>query len=279
MPRDEPQRFTTELEPEPLTSRSRSSFAARTAAFLGTWSALVTLGLLPSAAVVIAVIADRAGHASSEILWAVVALSALVSLILGVVAARAIRHSLALETDMRLIGEMFRAPKPQRTPWLPEADGSLPITNAVLELAYERALDAAHASVGDDAELGVAWVSLSDPMVAFNTFSPIAQKEARVWAVPDGVNVLDIRRAAGPRYPIGPPQWRRDTSWRELVLRSWAQESPFKGSVMLWPRWHASDGRHEGGDWRIEYRPELEGVSGPPRSYTIGKDGKLLSHS
>jgi hypothetical protein len=178
---------------------------------------------------------------------------------------------------MVMIGEMFRHRRLPSPPWLPQGDGRLLLTTALLELAYEQALEAARASVGADAELGVGWIALSDPMVAFNSFSRFAQREARVWAGVDGAKVLDVRRATTSRYETGPPQWRADPSWRDLLMLSWARESPLEGTVTLWPRWYTSAPGDDQGKWRIEYRAQRERVTEPPRSFILGNDQELIS--
>jgi hypothetical protein len=136
---------------------------------------------------------------------------------------------------------------------------------------FESGSDVAREKVAVDAEMGVAWISLSRPLVSFNGFSPSGQKGFRVWCIPGQAPALvQVERRTSSKYPIEEPHWRRDPTWPHLILRSWTVESPFEGDVTLWPR-HAEyrQVREGEGLWEIEYTPVQDGVRGKGIRYFL----------
>jgi hypothetical protein len=68
-------------------------------------------------------------------------------------------------------------------------------------------------------------------------WSESGQKECRIWIHPgEQPAVLGIERRLRPFHAMRPPIWCDDPSWVDLIAKSWAVESPFSGSVTLWPR-------------------------------------------
>jgi hypothetical protein len=257
-----------------LLSRAMGQVRTAGRAILGVvtlWGVLAGLGLLPTAAAVIAFVSSAANHEPSSWLGAVLIASLFVNLLLAFLAIRGWRYARALESDMELIGRMMRERREPGPPWVPNNAGVLPVTNATLEEMFERGTAVAREQVASDAQLGVGWITLSRPLVSFNGFSPGGQKRFRVWCVPGQLPALvHVERRTDSVYPIEDPHWRRDATWPELILRSWAVESPFEGDVTLWPRHEQYRQVRVGeGLWEIEYAPVHDGVRGKGTRYVL----------
>ena len=170
---------------------------------------------------------------------------------------------------MELIGTQLATVGNDVPSWMPAADGSIPITNATLEAAYQEAITLA-ATLGADATLGLGWIALASPLISFNGFTEAGKKRFRIWCTP-GAAATIVQLERTERYPYrvdGPQPWREDPTWEDLLRLSWAAERPFHGSVTLWPRLSPTptDGI---GLWRVEYRRVEGGVTAQPISYVI----------
>lgn len=238
---------------------------------LTVWSVLAGLGILPTAAAAYALIRSALFDEPSGWMAPILVVALVVNIVLALLAIRGWRYARDLESDMELIGEMWRKEHEPAPPWLPSPDGALPITNAVLEELYDSVLSMVRTAVGSDAEIGVGWISLSSPMVSFNGFSVAGQKDFSVWAVPGRTpKIVRLARSTSPRSPIREPYWRRDPTWQELIQKSWLVESPFEGNVTLWPRHVSFRPPTEGeGWWEIEYSPVRDQVVGRRTMYCL----------
>lgn len=242
------------------------------------WAALVALGLAPTAAALAASLtAVLTGSLEATLAVAlVVALAA--NIVLGLLLVISRRYARALELDMELIGDQMRKWRAPQEPWLPKGQGETPIDNAMLEEFYSRATEIAR-SVAPDTELGLGWISLSDPLVSFNGFTQVGRKRLRIWCTPkDRVEIVQLERADRSPYPTSRPEelpWRRDPSWRDLVTLSWATEQPFSGDVTLWPIYHKGTVPQPSGAWRIVYARVDAGTRGTETEYVLS-NGRLM---
>ncbi len=252
-----------------MSLRARIAKSASVATgFVNLWASLIALGLAPTIAAVAAVVLGIATGALGQALLVALALSIVVNLLLLVIAIRAKSYSKALEADMELIGNMMRERRQPAAPWLPDANGHLPVSNADFERCLEDAL-AIGRTIGPDARLGVGWIDLSTPNISLNGFTVGGQKRFRVWCDPkNGCNVVQLERSSTAVYPLDEPQWRTDSSWADLVKKAWTAEAPFDGHVLLWPR-RDTTAPSPAGMWRAEFRRVTTGVVGRPTSYVL----------
>ena len=238
------------------------------------WSVLAGLGILPTAAAAYGLVRSALLDEPTGWLGAALAISLIVNGLLAFQAIRGWRYARDLESDMELIGEMWKEQHEALPPWLPTVGGALPDGNATFESLYEEALALGRNAVAPDARIGVGWINLSSPLISFNGFSDAAQKSFRIWVSPGRPpSMWQLERRSSPKYPVHEPYWRRDASWRELILKSWTVESPFHGSVTLWPRHggHRPPAADEGW-WEIQYSHKSEGVTGPSSYYCLVQD-------
>lgn len=242
------------------------------AGFVNLWASLLALGLVPTIATVLAVLVGFVTGAYQQALVVALLVALIVDLVLLVVAIRAKAYAKALEGDMELIGNMMRERREPAPPWLPDKEGRLPVSNADFERMFDDAMTHAQ-TVGADAQLGVAWIELARPLLAFNGFTQTGRKRFRVWCDPkNGCQIVHVERSDTARYPIDEPQWRQDSTWTELVRQATAVEEPFDGMVTMWPR--RSSTPVGAGLWRIEFRRDEAGMIDMPRPYVL-VDGVL----
>jgi hypothetical protein len=165
---------------------------------------------------------------------------------------------------------------PPTASWLPNKSGALPIDNGTLETVYTDAIGVAE-TLGVDAELALERADLSMSVVLFRGYSKAGRKKMRIVCQPgQAAHAFEVQRCEQPphRLPAAVTPWRQDSTWPELVAKSWLAESPFFGEIAIFPR--GSSGTQEGGLWRVTYVRDDGGVLAQPVSYFLDA-GELRS--
>lgn len=240
----------------------------RAFAVLGFWGVLASIGAAPTVAAVLAFASGATAGVEPRLL-VIVLVSLAANIILALVAIRLTRYAGALEADMELIGNTWRQRAKPADPWLPGLNGDVPLSNKVLDEAYDNALALAREKIAHDARLGLAWIDLSRPYVAFTGFSEAARKRFRLWTFVGPTSTLaQVERSGESSFPIEPLHWRTDPAWSELLRQSWLAEFPFAGSVVLWPRFEHA---------RIFLQTMVTGASctGPRRMASTGSSQRM----
>lgn len=266
-------------DPRPnLTVRARVADAVgRLLRVLDVWAVLITLGLLPTAAALLAALVGILSKDPLLPLSIALALSVIANLALVTAALHFRNYSRALVNDMELIGEMMRERATAQRPvsWLPIDPDTLPFSDGDLDAMHESALAEARKRLGSDAQVGLRWIGLSIGTASFQAFSLGAHKTASLLAYANGPpELFNIKRADQPPERTHSRPWRSDTTWRPLLLQSWRAEEPFAGQLILWPSPPYGRARPPY-LWTVQYMPITEGVFGPSRHY-IWNDASSL---
>lgn len=254
-------------------------------ALLQGWAALIALGIAPTLITVVGAVVGLLGG----FLLPALAFALICSLVVNLyVAANALRTRLrqrrferewareAAELEARREAE----PGPPRPDWLPDENGSPTASNADLDGALEIAIREARAAIGPDATVRATLIGLDDKTIIFDARSRVDHKACSVHVRGNGSAFAYSKSrwepVDRPAIDTGPPLWRLDASWVNLLTESWRIERPFEGDVYLWPlsEYEKVPGA---GAWRLCYIPEVEGFRGQERCYIL-IDGALSRH-
>jgi hypothetical protein len=244
-------------------------------AALNTWSVLVGLGVLPTAAAVAAVIAGYLTADPVPFLALALCISIAGNVLLAIAALSVHRRHTAARRvvdHLERVRRRYDAQLPDR--WLPGPGdlARLQFGQVEIEEAYTRALDKAREQISVDVELGLGHIGLLPVVIAFfNGQSHNADRHFVAAVDSDEVGLQGITRGLGqieePRTP-----WRTDDGWIQLIRESWAREQPFRGSVSLsaaHPYDFDSEAEQIRGGWIITYNPQDGGVEAPARKYAL----------
>jgi hypothetical protein len=200
----------------------------RAIAFLGAYGTLAGLGLLPLPA---AALALALGFFAGQLTLAV-----------------GIALAISLLANAILAVKLYRVPwrhRRERTPgplaYVDENDlSTIILTSADLEAWWANGLRAADQQIGPQIKAYLDSIHLTPPrpFMAMVTHSPASMKTLSVQVhgtrpedVSDyGIVRVDKAWSAQARDPL----WRTDDTWRDLLRRAWARESPVDSGVVLY---------------------------------------------
>lgn len=257
------------------------AWGRRLLAVLDTWSVLVGLGLLPSAAALLALIG--ASVSADPVPYVALAFAILIlgNLLLAAASLSLYHRYTAAAVVVDRI-ERWRTQIEIGVPdrWLPIPGdlSSLKFGQTDFEESYSQALTMGKERVGADVQLGLAFVGLVPTVtVFFDGVSQTADRSLVASIQADGGRLQQITRGIR-EIKEDPIPWRTDDGWIRLIQDSWLKERPFRGSVHMSPMqsYNVPYGEDAStwGAWFITYTAEHDGVAAPPRNYGLC-DGAL----
>ncbi len=205
--------------------------------------------------------------------------AALVLLLAGSVGLNAYLLSKRRISRRRVVAAKHAAEAERRWVSKPPDLGTLVADQSLLESCCTAALRVAQREVGPNPQIALSTIALSRGNFAL-WMDGWSREAGKIFGVQsrgpgdEDVWVFNVFRRADVQSRPEPavPLWRTDGTWRDLVLKSWAREQPFEGSVGLTVR--VDNGRPY---WKIGYsrQPTPDGHQYPDVHYRLGANGEL----
>jgi hypothetical protein len=222
---------------------------SRAKTVLGAYGGLVTLGLLPLPAAIVAVAVSLIGANPVLALGIALGVSLAANLVLVAFALTRLRRG------HRRHPPGTQSPPRPTTYRVPGQLDTIAITSADLEAWWANLMQVLRDKVGPDATAGVEAVHLSDSaFIVFRGSSLAAMKRFSGTVQgphPDHVSFYGITRVdQPPMTSFDPPLWRTDDSWIELLRRAWIRERPRRTTTVL-NEFGSGQERY----WRLSFGP------------------------